>query len=323
MTIKNRVVGVDISLEQTTYAIVDIRGNIIARASFATTDIPNPTSYAAHLCDCIANMAEANGGYDTIRSIGISAPNGNYLTGCIENAHNLHWSGSIPLAAMMRDRLGLAVALGNDAHVTALGEHVFGSAHGMENFVCICLGTGIGSCIFSHNRAHLGADGFAGEFGHSCVINGGRLCGCGQRGCLEAYCAHKGIVQTATELMEESTGESLMRHLDKLSPHTIADCCNQGDEMAIEVYRRTGMYLGIALANLASVVDPEAIIFTGGISKAGHWLIDPAYESFEEHVFHNIKGRIKLLCSTLEGSERDVLGASALAWGFKEYSLFK
>jgi glucokinase len=93
--------------------------------------------------------------------------------------------------------------------------------------------------------------------------------------------------------------------------------------MAIEVFRRTGKILGLALANYASVIDPEAFIFTGGISKAGHWLLDPAEEEFEKHVYYNIRGKVKFLVSMLDDRERDVLGASVLAWEIKEYSLFK
>ena len=132
----------------------------------------------------------------------------------------------------------------------------------------------------------------------------------------------KGIIHTAEELMAESDEPSLMREKRNLTPKVVFDCCEQGDAMAIEVFRRTGNMLGIALANYASVLNPEAIILAGGVSNAGHWLIDPTYESFEEHVFHNVRGKVKILTSSLNESERGVLGASALAWNVKEYSLF-
>ena len=93
--------------------------------------------------------------------------------------------------------------------------------------------------------------------------------------------------------------------------------------MAIEVYRRTGYLLGVGLANYASIIDPEAIILTGGIALAGKWLYEPAYESFEAHIFGNMRGKVKLLLSQIDNHERDVLGASALAWSVPEYSLFK
>ena len=320
---KTRVVGVDISNELTTYAVVDIRGNILASDKFLTTDYDNVSDFVSSLAEHIVMLVEANGGYETIRSVGVSAPSASSRTGSIVNAANLPWKGVIPLSAMLRDRLGLAVAVANDAHVSALGESTYGCAHGMKDFIVVSLGVGLGSCFFSSGQEHLGEYGFAGEFGHTCVVEGGRQCGCGKQGCLEAYVAAKGIIKTALEMMGESDKPSAMRQLDKLSPRTIAECCNQGDELAIEVFRRTGTILGIGLANYASLVNPEAIIFTGGISKAGKWLLDPVYDAFERNVFRNMRGQVKLIVSELNDRERDVLGASALAWGVPEYSLFK
>ena len=321
--IKTRVVGVDISLERTSIGIVDIRGEIIATDCFITSEHPYIGDYLSVLCEHILNLVEANGGYDSIRSVGICSPSGNYRTGSIENAPNMPWKGVIPLAAMLRDRLGIAVALGNNAHAMALGEQAFGAAHGMRDFVIISLGHGMGSCFFSNGIVHLGNDGFAGEVGHTCFVPNGRQCGCGKRGCLETYTAANGIVQTAQEVLAQRPEPSMMRQVDKLSPKIIQDFCELGDELAIETYRRTGYYLGVGLANYASILNPEAIVFTGGIAQAGKWLFEPANESFEAHVFHNTEGRVKLMVSALENRTRNILGASVLAWGVKEYSLFK
>ena len=321
--IKSRVVGLDISNESTTYAIVDVRGNIIAESSFPTEDYPDINAFVTHLSEKIVELVEGNGGYESIRSIGVSAPSASSVSGCIENAANLPWKGVIPLAVMLREQIGLAVGLSNDAHISALGEQAFGMAHGMKNFIILSLGVGIGSCFFAEGIEHRGNLGYAGEFGHTTVVPDGRLCGCGHRGCLEAYVGAKGIVVTAKEVMQESDKPTLMRDLEKLSPRTIAECCDKGDELAIEVFRRTGHMMGMAMANYASIVDPEAFILTGGISRAGKWLLDPAYEAFEDHVFGNLRGKVKILVSKLDNRERDVLGASALAWSVPEYSLFK
>ena len=190
-------------------------------------------------------------------------------------ASNMPWKGVVPLAAMLRDRLGLAVALGNDAHAMALGEQTFGAAHGMRDFVVVSLGNGVGSCIYSNGLPHLGNDGFAGEVGHTCFVPNGR------------------------------------------------EFCELGDELAIETYRRMGESLGIALANYASVLNPEAFIFAGGVAQAAKWFLEYAQNTFEQHVFHNIVGKVKFIPSNLENRTRNMLGASVLAWGVKEYSLFK
>lgn len=320
---KTRVVGVDIGIDVTTYAIVDIRGTIIAIDHFHTSDYPVVSEYVAVLSEKILTLVEANGGYETVRSVGISAPSGNFLTGSIENAANLPWRGIVPLAALMRDSLGLAVAVGNDAHVTAIGERVYGSAHGMQNFVVVSMGHGgVGSCFFSNGKAHLGDCGSAGELGHICVEDHGRLCGCGRQGCLERYVSVGGLVQTARDIMAASSEDSLMRQLSELTPESIGQCCDQGDRLALEVYRQTGEMFGIGLSFYASIVNPEAIILTGGLTKEWKWLEEPTQLSFNEHLFPNLRGKVELLVSIITDAERDVMGASALAWEVEEYSLF-
>lgn len=320
---KTRVVGVDIGIDVTTYAIVDIRGTIIAIDHFSTSDYPIVSEYVAVLSDKIVTLVEANGGYETVRSVGISAPSGNFLTGSIENAANLPWKGIIPLAALMRDSLGLAVAVGNDAHATAIGERVYGSAHGLQNFVVVSMGHGgVGSCFFSNGRAHLGDSGSAGEIGHICVEDHGRLCGCGRQGCLERYVSVGGLIQTAREMLAESSEDSLMRQLSELTPEAIDQCCDEGDQLALEVYRQTGEMFGIGLSFYASIINPEAIILTGGLTNQWKWLEEPTQLSFNEHLFPNLRGKVELQVSILTDAERDVMGASALAWEVEEYSLF-
>ena len=321
--IKTRVVGVDIREVKTTYAVVDIRGEIISMDYFMTSEYPNVSDFVSALSEKIIMLVEENGGYETIRSIGLSAPSANYMTGCIENAANMPWKGVVPMAAMLRDRLGLAVALANDAHVTALGEKAYGSAHGLKDFVVVSISHGgLGSCIFMDGKPYLGVNGFAGEVGHSCVEVNGRACGCGRRGCLETYCSDRGLVQTVKELLDE--GEpSALKDLKNISVQTVSYYCDKGDVVAIEAFRRLGFMLGLGLANYASILNPEAIILTGDMMQAGKWLIKPMRKSFEEHVFRNIQRETRLLVSILKEGERDVLGASALAWDVKEYSLFK
>lgn len=321
--IKTRVVGVDIREARTTYALVDIRGEILAIDYFSTLDYPDVNNFVTVLSEKIIMLVEENGGYERVRSIGISAPSSNYLTGCMENAANMPWKGVVPLAAMIRDRMGLAVALANDAHITALGEKAYGSAHGLKDFIVVSLSHGgLGSCIFYDGKPHLGVNGFAGEVGHTCVEINGRQCGCGAKGCLETYCSDKGLLMTIQELKNEGLS-TILDDYKTLSIPTIVQCCDQGDKLAIEAMRRTGFTLGLGLANYASVLNPEAIILTGDMMAAGKWLLKPMRKSFDEHVFHNIQGKTRLLVSILKEGERDVLGASALAWDVKEYSLFK
>ena len=322
--IKTRVVGIDIRENRTTYALVNIRGEILAQDYFRTSDYPDVTEYTNKLSELVLQLIEENGGYEAVRSVGISAPSSNYLTGCIENAANMPWKGVIPLAAMLQDQLGMAVAVANDAHITALGEKAFGSAHGMKDFIVVSISHGgLGSCFFTNGLPHLGVNGFAGEVGHTCVELDGRLCGCGRRGCLETYVSDKGLIKTAEEEIAKSNEPTLLSELDVISIQTITECCEKGDRVAIRTFERVGTMLGLGLANYASVINPEAIILTGDMMVAGKWLLKPVRQSFDKHVFHNIRGKVRILVSILKEGERDVLGASALAWDVKEYSLFK
>ncbi len=322
--IKTRVVGIDIRLERTTYGIVDIRGEIVAQDYFDTSEYNDVNEYITVLAEKVITLMEENGGYESIRSIGISAPSSSCITGCIENAANLPWKGVIPLAAMLRDRVGMAVALANDAHITALGEKAYGSAHGMKDFVVVSMSHGgLGSCFFSNGMPHLGTMGFAGELGHVCVEVGGRQCGCGNKGCLETYCTKNGLIKTIEEMMEKEDIPTTLENVREMDVAALAKYCDKGDELAIEAFYRTGTMLGFALANYASVLNPEAIILTGDMTQAGKWLMKPMRKSFDEHVFPNIRENTRILVSILKEGERDVLGASALAWDVKEYSLFK
>ena len=322
--VKSKVIGINIDVNSTTIAVVDLRGTILAQDVISTKDYPNVNNFIEVLSERVITLAENNGGYENIRSVGMCAPSANYLTGCIENAANIPWKGIVPLAAMLRDSIGLAVALGNDAHVTALGESAYGIAHGMNNFIVVTLvGSGLGSCFFSNGVAHLGYDGFAGEFGHTCVVDGGRLCTCGRRGCLEEYVSYRGIIQTARDLMEASEAPSSMRQLPELTVEAIAACADQGDAMAKEVWTRTGEILGRSVANYTSAINPEAVVLTGELVVYLDKMWEPMEKAFKDNVFGNIRDKVKIVLSTIDDHERNVLGASALAWKVKEYSLFK
>ena len=322
--VKSKVIGINIDVNSTTIAVVDLRGTILAQDVISTKDYPNVNNFIEVLSERVITLAENNGGYENIRSVGMCVPSAYYLTGCIENAANMPWKGIVPLAAMLRDSIGLAVALGNDAHVTALGESAYGIAHGMNNFIVVTLvGSGLGSCFFSNGVAHLGYDGFAGEFGHTCVVDGGRLCTCGRRGCLEEYVSYRGIIQTARDLMEASEAPSSMRQLPELTVEAIAACADQGDAMAKEVWTRTGEILGRSVANYASAINPEAVVLTGELVVYLDKMWEPMEKAFKDNVFGNIRDKVKIVLSTIDDHERNVLGASALAWKVKEYSLFK
>lgn len=324
---KTHVAGIDISIERTSIGIVDVRGNILAETIIKTQEYQTLNDYLNKLAEQIVELAEKTCGLDQLRSVGISAPSGNYKTGCIENSPNLPWKGIVPLATMLRERIGVAVALGNDGLAIATGEMTYGCAHGVHDFALVQIGHGVGSCIFSEGKPVNGFHGFAGEIGHTCIdySPNARRCNCGLYGCLEEYAGERGVIATARELMDQSDRPSMLRDIprEELTPKEVTRCADAGDAMAQEVYAKVGFILGVGLANLATLLDVKIIILTGGILRAGNWLIHPAYESFNQHIFGNIRDRVKLLCSSLADQERNILGASSLAWSVEEYSLFR
>lgn len=309
-------VGIDIGGTNTVFGIVDEQGHILSHDGIKTKDYPDINVYADTVAGHLRSLIEAAGGIELINGIGVGAPNANYYTGQIEQAPNLPWKGTVPLARMLRERLTLPVTLTNDANAAALGEMTYGVAHGMKDFIMITLGTGVGSGIVINGRLVYGHDGFAGELGHVIVRRGGRLCGCGRRGCLETYCSATGIVRTVHEMLSSTDTPSLLRDisLDKVTSKDIYDAAEQGDKLALEIFRFTGTVLGEAFADFIAFSSPEAIVLFGGLAKAGEYIMAPIREAMDANVMSIYKGKTRLLTSALKDSDAAVLGASALAW---------
>lgn len=309
-------VGIDIGGTNTVFGIVDEQGHILSHDGIMTKDYPDINVYADTVAGHLRSLIEAAGGIELINGIGVGAPNANYYTGQIEQAPNLPWKGTVPLARMLRERLTLPVTLTNDANAAALGEMTYGVARGMKDFIMITLGTGVGSGIVINGRLVYGHDGFAGELGHVIVRRGGRLCGCGRRGCLETYCSATGIVRTVHEMLSSTDTPSLLRDipLDKVTSKDIYDAAEQGDKLALEIFRFTGTVLGEAFADFIAFSSPEAIVLFGGLAKAGEYIMAPIREAMDANVMSIYKGKTRLLTSALKDSDAAVLGASALAW---------
>ena len=317
--IKPYVIGLDLGGTNSVFGIVDSRGDIKATTAIKTQDYETVDEYVEASVDALQIIIDQVGGIEKIKAMGIGAPNGNYYTGTIEFAPNLSWghNGIVPLAKMFSDKLGIPVALTNDANAAAIGEMTYGVARGMKNFIVITLGTGVGSGIVINGQLVYGSDGFAGELGHV-IMNrvNGRPCGCGRKGCLEAYCSATGVARTARELIETTDEPSLLRDMpaDDITSLDVSIAASKGDALAKRIYEFTGNMLGEACADFAAFSSPEAFIFFGGLTKAGALLMDPIKKAYEENVLNIFKGKAKFLVSGLDGSSAAVLGASAVGW---------
>lgn len=317
---KSLVIGLDLGGTNSVFGVVDSKGEIIATTSIKTQAYPSVDQYIMESVKAIKQIAEQVGGMEKIRAMGIGAPCGNYYKGTIEHAANLVWAkGIVPLANMFVDELGIPVVVTNDAKAAAMGEMKYGVAVGMNNFVELTLGTGVGSGIVANGQLIYGFDGFAGELGHMIVEPDGRPCGCGRKGCLETYCSATGVVRTAIAMLEESSEATSLRDIatDKLTSYEVYKAAMAGDTMAQEVFKQTGRRIGIACANIATFLSPEAFIFFGGLAQAGELLLRPIEEAYNANVLSLYKGKARFLMSGLDGAKAAILGASAIAWDLK------
>ena len=318
-TMKPYVIGLDLGGTNSVFGIVDSRGDIKATTAIKTQGYERVEDYVDASVEALQVIIDQVGGIEKIKAMGIGAPNGNYYSGTIEFAPNLSWghNGVVPLADLFKERLGIPVALTNDANAAAIGEMTYGVARGMKNFIVLTLGTGVGSGIVINGQLVYGCDGFAGELGHVIMRReNGRSCGCGRNGCLEAYCSATGVARSARELLATTEKPSLLREMDpeKITSLDVSIAAGKGDELALEVYRQTGEMLGEACADFAAFSSPEAFIFFGGLVKAGDLIMNPIKESYEKNVLPIFKGKAKFLVSGLDGASAAVLGASAIGW---------
>ena len=315
-------IGIDIGGTNTKFGIANRRGEILHTGETGTKEFSDIHLFIDHLYQVLQPSIMKVGGMEFIKGIGIGAPNGNYYSGTIEYAPNLHWKGIVPLAKMVTERFNKPCTLTNDANAAAVGEMMYGAARGMKDFIMITLGTGVGSGIVANGQMIYGHDGFAGELGHTIIRPGGRLhWGTGAHGSLEVYASATGIAITAKEMLDEQINvESMLRNIrhDEITSKTVSEAAANGDKLALEVFRFTGEILGEALANFVMFSSPEAIILFGGVIKAGEILLDPVKESMEKNLLPIFQNKVKLIFSELKESDAAILGASALVWEKKE-----
>lgn len=245
-----------------------------------------------------------------VAGVGIGVPGPVDEKGIVHKAANLGWgefSVSEELAVLLG---GIPVEAGNDANVAALGEMWMGGGRGCENIVAVTLGTGVGGGIIVAGRVVSGATGAGGEIGHIHIEdNETESCGCGNCGCLEQYASATGITRLAKKRLEKDDKPSVLRERS-LSAKAIWDAVKEGDELAIEVARQFGTYLGKGLAAVAAVVNPEVFVIGGGVSKAGEILFDYICDEYKKYVFHGSR-EARFVLATL-GNDAGIYGAARL-----------
>ena len=315
-------IGIDIGGQSSKCGVVT-QGGTILEQSVVTSLIDNFDEYLELLTSTIKELIRKTANRGIVTGIGIGAPNANYLDGTIRFAPNLRWArgadgqpGIVNIAERLQAATGLHVYITNDANAAAQGEHIYGVARGIDNFIMITLGTGVGSGIISNGSLLYGHDGFAGELGHVCAVKDGRQCNCGLKGCLETYASAMGVARTAREFLQNDNRESLLRKLDpeKISSKDIYDAAVQGDQMAKDIFAFTGRILGHALADFVKFSSPQAIVLFGGLTKSREFFHHEMVQAMDDNLMQIWKGKIQILYSSLKESDAAILGASSMVW---------
>lgn len=315
-------IGIDIGGQSSKCGVVTEQG-VILEQTVVTSLLDSFDEYLNLLADTVKELVRKTADRGVVAGIGIGAPNANRLDGTIRYAPNLRWARNAegkPDVIYLADRLsqatGLHVRITNDANAAARGEKIYGVARGIDDFIMITLGTGVGSGIITHGRLLYGHDGFAGELGHVCAVPGGRQCNCGLKGCLETYASAMGVARTAREFLEKDNRESLLRKLDpeKLSSKDIYDAAKQGDALAKEIFLYTGRILGHALGDFVKFSSPQAIVLFGGLTKSREFFHDEMVKAMNDNLMQVWKGKIEILYSSLKESDAAILGASSMVW---------
>ena len=254
-------------------------------------------------------LEEKKIGRDEVEGIGVGVPAPVNTEGVVQNTANLGW-GYKEVKREMEELSGMRAEIGNDANVAALGEMWLGAGKGRKNIVMVTLGTGVGGGIIIDGKPLVGAHGAGGEIGHLCVnYEETDRCGCGNTGCLEQYASATGITRLANIRLAKDDAKSVLRE-QEVSAKTVFDAVKAGDAVAKEIAEEFGKYLGHAMANLAAVVDPSAIVIGGGVSKAGEVLIEYVEKNFKERAFFANKDT-EFVLATL-GNDAGICGAAKL-----------
>lgn len=309
--VEHVALGIDIGGTNTAFGLVNRKGEILFEDSVKTKEFVRPDD----LVDEIYRRVRATKYFHLLFGIGIGAPNGNLFTGNIEFAPNLNWKEIVPICDLFEERFHCPAMLSNDANAAAVGEHLFGCAKDLKDFVTITLGTGLGSGVFIDGKLVVGSQGIAGEYGHIRVIPNGRKCGCGRKGCLETYVSSTGIVRSVMELESPNKEHSKLFHHETLSAKEVFDEAGNGDEFAQEIIEFTAKVLGSALADFAAFSNPSCYVLFGGIAQSGPTFAKRVKEHMEANILKIYENHIEIRISHLHNRNAAVLGtAAALFW---------
>ena len=314
-------IGIDVGGTNVKIALVDDNGKIIYSNSVPTYAKMGYEYTVNNIKQAIKDlMKETNTTPSDIEGIGFDFPGQvDCKTGVVKLAPNIPGWVNVPIAQMIEDEFHIPTRIDNDVRCAALGELKFGAGKGCENFICITVGTGIGSGIVINGKVVRGATNAAGELGHiKLQMNGGPICGCGDTGCLEAFASGPAIVAMAQEYIKggKSTKFREMAAAEggEITPYMVAKAAEEGDPVAKRIFEIVGEYIGIGLTSVINLLNPEKVIIGGGVAESGELLLAPIRKTIKERAMVVAGNAVEIVPAQL-GNSAGVIGASMLIEG--------
>ncbi len=312
------ILGVDLGGSKILTAVVDSQGEVLLSDESITPVTKGREAVIQSILDSAHRvLKQASVAISELTAVGVGAPGlSNPETGILFTSPNLPGWRNVPLKDIMQERLGKKTFVINDANAAALGEFYFGAARGVRNFIYITLSTGIGGGIITDGKIYSGASGAAGEVGHMTINDEGPICNCGNRGCWETLASGTALAREARHRIKEGVRTSILEYaagdVEKVTAQVIHSAAEQGDSLAKELIARTGYYVGVGLANLINIFNPELIVIGGGLSNIGDMLLEPAFKVAGERAYEEAFQAVRFASAEL-GRNSGVLGAAAFA----------
>jgi len=315
--VKKYYIGCDLGGTNLRAGLVNIEtGEISTLTSVATLAREGHDAVMARMVDLFRNVLETTGiSADQLGGIGIGVPGVLDL----EKGETLFlpnlpgtWP-HVPLRDTVSKAMGVPVGLLNDARSITYGEWRFGAGRDVDTMACFTLGTGVGGGLVINNRLHLNLGGTAGELGHQTIEPNGMMCGCGNRGCLEAYASASAMttlaIKAVTQGLTTIIGQMVDYDLNKINPELIYKAALEGDEIANDIFKEVGFRLGLAIGNIIVSVGPRKVVIAGGVAKAGDLILNPIRQTLKERVFVTHLDGIEIVQAEL-GNNAGVMGVA-------------
>jgi ROK family protein len=306
--------GIDLGGTNTKIGLVDEDGNIIFTTIVKTDSMEGFEKTIQRLSKILLQQVKSfNLNFDDVQSVGVGVPGPVLNSRVVKFWANFPWKNGVDLALEFEKNLGKPVKADNDVNVITLGEMWKGSAQGYKNVLGLAIGTGIGGGIIVDGKLVSGENGAGGEVGHIKVERDGKLCGCGQKGCWEAYASATGLIREAQSRLAVNKTNGLYEQVigRDLEAKDIFDVAKEGDAFALDLVDYEADYIALGIGNLLNVLDPEIVVVGGGVSLAGDILFDKVKERLKKYAFPSTTENLKIVAASL-GNDAGILGAAYL-----------